>query len=103
MREQAELRNVRLLLTTYNPALMDALPDSALGDVMFCYRDPQDGDSRLVRLADLEDYAGLVSQGPLGELVTRGVVDRFVKSPITVEQKRQNALAWLKRMQGDSL
>lgn len=103
MREQAELRNVRLLLTTHNPALMDALPDSALGDVMFCYRDPQDGDSRLVRLADLEDYAGLVSQGPLGELVTRGVVDRFVKSPITVEQKRQNALAWLKRMQGDSL
>lgn len=102
MREQAELRGVRLLLTTHNPALMDALPDSALGDVVFCYRDPQNGDSRLVRLADLEDYAGLVSQGPLGELVTRGVVDRFVKSPVTVEQKRRNALAWLKRMQGDT-
>lgn len=103
MREQADRRNVRLLLTTHNPALMDALPDNALGDVMFCYRDPQEGDSRLVRLADLEDYPGLVSQGPLGELVTRGVVDRFVKSPITAEQKRQSAMAWLKRMQGDSI
>ncbi len=38
MREQAEKRNVRLLLSTHNPALMDALPDSALGDVVFCYR-----------------------------------------------------------------
>lgn len=100
MREQAELRGVRLLLSTHNPALMDALPDSALGDVVFCYRDPKDGDSRLVRLADLQDYAGLVSQGPLGELVTNGIVDRFVKSPVTVEQKRQNALDWLRKMQG---
>lgn len=102
MRDQAELRGVRLLLSTHNPALMDALPDSALGDVVFCYRDSQDGDSRLVRLADLQDYAGLVSQGPLGELVTNGIVDRFVKCPVTVEQKRQNALAWLQSMQGET-
>lgn len=101
MREQAQQRGVRLLLTTHNPALMDALPDSALADVVLCYRDPQEGDSRLVRLADLEDYAGLVSQGPLGELVTRGVVDRFIKSPVTVEQKRRSAQAWLEQMQGD--
>lgn len=101
MREQAELRSVRLLVSTHNPALMDALPDSALGDVVFCYRDPQDGDSRLVRLCDLEDYAGLVSQGPLGELVTNGIVDRFIKSPVTQEQKKQSALAWLQKMQGE--
>ena len=36
MREQAEKRGVRLLLSTHNPALMDALPDSALADVVFC-------------------------------------------------------------------
>lgn len=102
MREQAEQRGVRLLLTTHNPALMDALPDNALGDVVFCYRDPQEGDSRLTRLADLQDFAGLVSQGPLGELVTHGVVDRFVKSPVTPEQKRQNAMAWLQKMQGET-
>nr|CAA6811677.1 MAG: DNA recombination and repair protein RecF [uncultured Thiotrichaceae bacterium] len=100
MREQAEQRKLRLLLTTHNPALMDALPDEALGDVVFCYRDPEAGDSQLVRLSDLQDYPGLVSQGRLGELVTNGVVDRFVKSPITPEQKKQNALDWLARMQG---
>ena len=80
---------------------MDALPDEALGDVVFCYRDPSEGDSRLVRLADLPDYPGLVSQGPLGELVTNSIVDRFVKSPVTAEDKKKNAMDWLARMQGD--
>lgn len=101
MREHAERRNLRLLLSTHNPALMDALPDEALGDVVFCYRDPTDGDSRLVRLSDLDDYMGLVMQGSLGQLVTRGIVDRFVKNPVTPEEKKQKALDWLAMMQGD--
>ena len=101
MRKQAERRSVRLLLSTHNPALMDALPDSALGDVVFCYRDKIIGDSQLIRLADLNDYPGLVSQGPLGELVTNGIVDRFVKSPVTPTQKKEKALNWLSKMQGE--
>ena len=80
---------------------MDALPDEALADVVFCYRDPSQGDNRLIRLADIQDYPGLVSQGPLGDLVTNGVIDRFIKSPVTSEQKKENALDWLTRLQGD--
>ncbi|AYF88155.1 ATP-binding protein [Pseudomonas sp. DY-1] len=100
MRDQATARNIRLLLSTHNPALMDALPDEALADVVFCYRDSLQGDSRLLRLSDLQDYAALVSQGPLGELITNGIVDRFVKSPVTPEDKKRKALDWLTRMQG---
>lgn len=99
MRDQATERNIHLLLSTHNPALMDALPDEALADVVFCYRDSLEGDSRLLRLSDLQDYAALVSQGPLGELITNGIVDRFVKSPITPEDKKRKALSWLTRMQ----
>lgn len=102
MRTQAQQRNIRLLLSTHNPALMDALPDQALGDVVFCYRDPAQGDSRLVRLSDLNDFPGLVSQAPLGELVTHAIVDRFVKSPRTAEQRKQRALEWLAEIQGES-
>ena len=47
MRQQADARNVRLLLSTHNPALMDALPDLSLGDVVFCYRSKMTGDSQL--------------------------------------------------------
>lgn len=98
----AEERNLRLLLSTHNPALMDALPDSALGDVVFCYRDELEGDSRLVRLADLPNYPELLVQGTLGELVTQGILDRFVKNPVSVEEKKQKALDWLKSLQGDN-
>lgn len=98
----AEKKKLKLLLSTHNPALMDALPDQALGDVVFAYRDPKEGDSRLVRLSDLDDYVGLVSQGPLGELVTQGIVDRFVKNPISKEDKKQKALSWLNEMRGVS-
>ena len=102
MRQYAEERGLKLLLSTHNPALMDAIPDEALADVVFCYREPRQGDSRLLRLGDLDDYVGLVVQGSLGDLVTRGIVERFVKHPKTKEEKKKQALDWLKQMQVDS-
>ena len=102
MRQYAEERGLKLLLSTHNPALMDAIPDEALADVVFCYRDPRQGDSRLLRLGDLDDYVGLVVQGSLGDLVKRGIVERFVKHPKTKEEKKKQALDWLKQMQVDS-
>jgi predicted ATPase len=102
IRDIAERRKLRVLLSTHNPALMDALPDAALGDVVFCFRDPEEGNqgnSRLIRLGDMYDFPSLISQGSLGQLVTAGVVDRFVKSPHTPEDRKQQALAWLSRLQ----
>jgi hypothetical protein len=99
IRDIAEQRKLRVLLSTHNPALMDALPDAALNDVVFCFRDPEEGNqgnSRLVRLRDMDDFPSLISQGPLGHLVTAGIVDRFVKSPHTPEDRKQQALAFLK-------
>ncbi len=100
LRQYAEERKLNLLLSTHNPALMDALPDEALADVVFCYRDPKEGDSKLVRLGDLDDYLGLVAQGTLGDLVTQGIVERFVKHPTTAEQRKKQALDWLNQLQG---
>ncbi|MCU0545705.1 MAG: ATP-binding protein [Oscillatoriaceae cyanobacterium Prado104] len=98
IRDLAEQRQLRVLLSTHNPALMDALPDRALGDVVFCYRDPAAGDSRLVRLGDMYDFPSLILQGPLGQLVTAGAVDRFVKSPHAPDERKQQAMAWLSRL-----
>lgn len=102
MQRQAEKRKIRLLLSTHNPALMDALPDNALGDVVFCYRDMNEGDSRLIKLSDLSDYPELILQGKLGGLVTKGIVDRFVKNPVDKEEKKRKALAWLENIKGNS-
>lgn len=94
IRDIAERRNLRVLLSTHNPALLDALPDSALPDVLFCYRDPQDGCSRIVRLQDVPDYPELIAQDSLGGLVTSGALERFVKQPRTLDRQAL-ALEWL--------
>ncbi|MBD2503720.1 AAA family ATPase [Anabaena azotica] len=99
IRDIAERRELRVLLSTHNPALMDALPDAALADVVFCFRNPEEGDSRLVRLGDMYEFPDLILQGPLGQLVTAGIVDRFVKSPHTPEDRKQQAMEWLSRLQ----
>ncbi|AHG41187.1 ATPase [Pseudomonas syringae CC1557] len=95
LRDTAAERKLRVLMTSHNPALMDALPDSALADVVACYRDPEQGDSRLVRLGDLDRYPELAAKGPLGQLMTRRVLDRFLKDSTTRDERKSQALDWL--------
>ena len=91
--------SLRVLLTSHNPALLDTLPKESVPDVVCCYRDPEQGDSRLVRLADLTDYPELVASGPLGQLMTQGLLDRFLKNQRTPEQKAEQAQEWLRQLQ----
>lgn len=98
IRRVAERRRLRVLLSTHNPALLDALPDRAIPDVVFCYRDPEDGASRLVRLEDLPAYPELIAQGSLGDLATSGTLERFVKSQPDEDERRARALAWLRTL-----
>ncbi|HOV86396.1 MAG TPA: ATP-binding protein [Syntrophobacteraceae bacterium] len=91
----AREKNLAVLVTTHNPALLDALPDGAVPNVVFCYRDPQKGDSRLVRLSEIPDFPDLVAQGPLGRLLTQGIIDRFVKTARSPEEKVRAGLEWI--------
>ena len=88
-------RGIRIVVTSHNPALLDALPDEALPDIVFCYRDPQTGASRLTRLGDLENYPELIMRAPPGQLMTRGSIDRFAKHQLTPEQRKRRADKWL--------
>lgn len=94
----ARERKLSILITSHNPALLDAIPKRALPDVVFCYRDPDEGDSRLVRLADLPNYPELVSRGPLGRLVTQGILDRMAKHPVSEEDKVAAGLSYMKKL-----
>lgn len=88
-------RDLRVLISSHNPALLDALPDDAVPNVVFCYRDPETGASRLVRLTDIPDYPGLVGQGAVGQLMTRGIIERFVKNRPGPGERKQRARDWL--------
>lgn len=78
--EVARTRRLRVLLTTHNPALQDAVDPDALPDVTVAWRDDETGSTRLTRLRDLPSYAGLSLQSPLGQLVTRGTLERMLRA-----------------------
>jgi predicted ATPase len=100
IRATATERNLQILLTTHNPALLDALPNDCLEDVLCCYRDPDSGESHVTRLGDLDRYPELVAQASLGELVTQRILDRFVKDKTTPEERLQESLSWLDNLRG---
>ena len=91
-------RNLSVLLTTHNPALLDALPIELVASVVFCYRDPKEGDSRLIRLDEVPDFPKLTMQGPLGRLLTHRTLDRFVKNVGSSEEQKRRALDWVQTL-----
>ncbi|MDD2535714.1 MAG: ATP-binding protein [Macromonas bipunctata] len=97
----AEQRKLRVLLSTHNPAMLDGLPDKAVPDVVFCYRDPVLGDSRLIRLGDLPEAPNLLLQDTLGHLMTTGALERFVKNRQSPQASQEKALAWLDTLKAD--
>lgn len=88
----AKARRLRVLVTTHNPSLMDALSDEAMDHAVVCYREPTTGVSALVRLQDLERYPALVTEGPLGRLVTKGALQRYLPG---LEEEAPDAVEFL--------
>jgi len=80
----ARERDLRVLLTTHNPALLDALPLDAVPNTVACYRDPQEGDSRLIRLEELESYPELVAQGSQQGFLTAATLSPFSTTELQV-------------------
>lgn len=93
--EVANEKDLRVLISTHNPALLDALPSKAVGDVVFCYREQRSGNSQLVTLKELQYYPELISQGDLGDLLTKGTIERYVKDLPDNAVRKRRAIQWL--------
>lgn len=87
-------RGLNVLVTTHNPATLNALSEKQLEGVVLCTWDKSPGVSRLVRLPDLPFQEELLSRGQLGDLVTREIIDQYLAPNFTEEQK-QKGLEWL--------
>ena len=94
----AKNRKLNVIISSHNPALLDALPNDAVPNVVFCYRNPTKGTSQLVRLQDVPDYPQLIAQGTVGHLMTKGLIERFVKNHPGPEGRRQKSRAWLESL-----
>jgi len=82
LREIATKRNIDLLITTHNPALLDALGPEIVPFVVVAHRDSETGESKLTQLEDIENLPKLLASGTLGKLATKGSIEKSLAEPV---------------------
>nr|WP_225895975.1 ATP-binding protein [Dendronalium phyllosphericum] len=76
LREIGTKRKIDILLTTHNPALLDALGPEIVPFVVVAHRDSETGESKLTLLEDIENLPLLLASGTLGKLATKGAIEK---------------------------
>ncbi|MBF0333609.1 MAG: AAA family ATPase [Alphaproteobacteria bacterium] len=76
LQEIGEARKIDIVLTTHNPALLDALGPELLPFIVTVHRDEVDGDSRITPLENLDELPKLLAAGRVGQLATSGALDQ---------------------------
>lgn len=69
-------RGVDVLVTTHNPALLDAMGTEMVPFITVAYRDPATGYSVLSLLEDIGQLPKLLAQGPIGRLSSQGLIEQ---------------------------
>lgn len=72
-------RNIDVLVSTHNPALLDELGPEMVPYVLVAYRDPKDGDSRLKPLEEISDLPKLMASGRLGALAASRALENSLR------------------------
>ena len=68
-------RGVDVLVTTHNPAMLDAMGTEMVPFITVANRDPNEGHSVLTLLEDVTQLPKLLAQGQLGRLSTQGLIE----------------------------
>lgn len=100
MFEFTDSRNTQLLVTTHNPALMSAIPDREIPNVLYCFRNSRNGSSEVCRLGDIPRYLDLVSRGALGDLAQNGVLGKFMQDKRSPEEITKRNREWFEKYFG---
>lgn len=90
-------RNLNVLMTTHNPTTLDLLSQQQLSSVVLCYYDQKDKSSKLIELLSIADSDILMETDQLGDLVTKGVLEKFVNKNNDNERKK-SAKKWLDKL-----
>ncbi|WP_299836826.1 AAA family ATPase [uncultured Jannaschia sp.] len=87
MEEIGSERDIDLLVTTHNVALLDALSPGVLRSVAVATRDDRNGSSKITILDDLPYLSRLISGGSLGQLSAKGKVESGIKEQLSSKKK----------------
>jgi predicted ATPase len=95
--ECATRRKLHVVVTTHNPATLDALPEEHVGGVVLCAKDSQLGAATLIPLTDLPRFDVMFHGKHLGDLVTKNLLERQLQGD--VEARHQAGMkAWLEAL-----
>lgn len=92
-------RDLRILISSHNTALLDGLPASEISNVVVSYRSPDTGASELIRMEDIQNFPVLAARGKLSQLMIKGTIDDFIKRNPGPEENRRQALSWIESLQ----
>ena len=92
-------RKINVLLSTHNPAVLDALTADQQQDVVLAFRSREDFCSQLLPLTSVARYDELLERGRLGDLVTRRIVDQYLDPDFDGERSAE-IRKWIKGLDG---
>ena len=95
--EAIERRDLRVLVTTHNPATMNNLTPEQMKGVVLCTWSEEKQAADLVALDSLPRSDELIERGQLGDLVSRRVIEQYL-APEFEEQHRQKMLEWVEAL-----
>jgi predicted ATPase len=76
LKELGAKRKIDILVTTHNPALLNALEPEMIPFVVVAHRDAQTGESKLTPLDDIQRLPKLLASGHIGDLATQGSIEK---------------------------
>ena len=92
--EATERHDLRVLVTTHNPATMNNLTAEQLEGVVLCTWSKAKEAADLVRLVELPRYEELLERGTLGDLVSRRILEHHL-APGFEEQQQKKVAEWI--------
>ena len=92
--EAARRRELNVLVTTHNPAFMDALDKQQMNSVIVCHGENSGSSSRTTRIGDMDIATTVGLRGGLGDFVTRGALEQHL-APNFAEKRAKETREWL--------
>lgn len=86
LKEIGAKRKIDVLVTTHNPALLDALGPEMVPFVVIAHRDPKIGQSKLTLLENIRNLPKLLASGLIGKVATKGEFEKSLAEGMGDEQ-----------------
>lgn len=76
LREVGGERQVDVMVTTHNPALLDAMGTEMVPFITIAHRNRENGATELTLLEDINDLPRLLAQGTIGKISSKGEIEK---------------------------